>query len=508
MESIKVVLVGSNEVKKSRFLYQYRDILSKKESKSEYPSVWENENGLELFIKISKDEENKSLHFNLYDTSKYSKITLGEVREVRSMTLLGANMIFLCCDFSSQSSFEFISKVYINEIKPLKLPFILLKFGEKKQRFDISLFKNDTELFINDYDVSFSKDYTIMEVFQKLSSYFYHLKYDPPQNSLLTKLSSYIISKPDPKSFIITTHQIPSDFKGYSVNFYSVFTCKEMKKVFEEFLKKESNPQPFAFILDVQSMDININETSITQFKEICKKYIVVGSDDEINISGICRNSILDIYKNIEKEWKNTKTPYESFAQSIKEIIGDLKGDVWPRFLSDPETYKVIEELKENIHVITKDPYQSIKTKASNIGRFLVTGEDFLSRIISNEDEYKKNYFEELTNKKNEEIEKEIFIYQNDEKFILEICELIFEWDEKEICIPKKKKLELQKIQVKNTNLFTFNLDKFVKKVWEWNCFKSYSKISCPKSPIFGNSKDFVSSLLDEMNLKVDFNKK
>lgn len=442
------------------------------------------------------------------------------------------DFVFLC--YNDDISLEFAKKVYIEEIKTIKsdrIPMILIRIPNPdfKKSLDISYFKNE-ENFVNDYEISsFYKVIEVESIFKKCFTYFYQKELD--KNSTNWSIFNLFISKLDPKLVTVTNTNLSKGFKGYMVNFYSIFTQKKMEIAFEEFLITECNPQPLKFILETKKMEgMTKNDDCLLLFQNICKRFILKNSMDEINIRGEDRKNVIEIYNSIDFEkgvWTPNITPLEVLKKAINEIMNDLQGEVWPRFLNSNIAYKTIESLKDDQSVITKDPKESIKKKIENMGRFLTTEKkssinnnvnitneslhDFFYQNLINHEKYRDLYLvDEFKNQKVIDICKSMCVFHKDYHYILGFGELLFEWNEKEICLPRKQKLEgYEIIPLKITNLFSWNLDKIAKKIWTWNCYKSYVRPNPKrndyiKSPNFGTSKDFVASILFEMN--IDFN--
>lgn len=69
MKSFKIVCVGSNRVKKNKFLYMYKDLFEGKIPNDQYPDIWENEEGMNMVIKTDGEEKKVQFQFDVYDTS-------------------------------------------------------------------------------------------------------------------------------------------------------------------------------------------------------------------------------------------------------------------------------------------------------------------------------------------------------------------------------------------------------------------------------------------------------
>lgn len=368
--------------------------------------------------------------------------------------------------------------------------------------------------------------------------------------------------------------EIDKSYTGYQVNFLSVFTIKDMKEGFMKHLEKESNTEPFEFLLEIEKLPNNISKESITKFHQIIDEYIVDNAEKSLNLSGIVRKKVIEISNNNKEKWEIKETPLEVLEQSRQTIFNDMKMDSFWRFIYSDFGYDIVIKNQDNNEVISQSPITCImyKIKASFYGEqfsdeieltkfasnlmdkrkmrdtYLSTNwaetqkfmntirSSFIKKVLHNEDEkilgVSDRQFQGnikikiliLDRRGKEKPRKQGFVSflspiisaigkgdtgeeSEDYQTALMIGPYLLDWDESELCIPKKC--------VSNAAVFSADveglgsiknldeiLDKLSETIVDWNIKKGFKKVSDNKEKC-GNSQDFVECILEAIGLKI-----
>jgi hypothetical protein len=114
--------------------------------------------------------------------------------------------------------------------------------------------------------------------------------------------------------------------KKLQYNFYAIFEDKETKKLFIEFMIKNSSEENYKFIEEVNNFKITkypISKKKIAEF--IFENYIEDGSINELNLQGNVRDLLLKKRKELNGEYDNN-----IFDLAYQNIIIDIAQDIFP----------------------------------------------------------------------------------------------------------------------------------------------------------------------------------
>lgn len=180
-----------------------------------------------------------------------------------------------------------------------------------------------------------------------------------------------------------TFNGTPEEFiKLYDLRFESVFHFQEMKKEFMEFLKLESNTDPFEFLLSTESLE---TETTIKDLKgqvklikEILDTFINNKSPKELNISGSHKKFIINTIETVENnKWNFDKPPKTIFEEAVSSIRKDLFFDSWPRFKRTLKCLKIGMENVMNGLIVSSNGYFSFPYGMKDLEDPIITDKDF-----------------------------------------------------------------------------------------------------------------------------------
>lgn len=346
----------------------------------------------------------------------------------------------------------------------------------------------------------------------------------------------------------ITTENISSpvdrNYTGYILNFMSIFSVPDIQEGFKEHLEKEENLEVLEFLIQVEKLQGCFSqEEQLKLLYEIIDTYLTPEKPKELNLEGKAKNELLKKLQGKDRnKWEFEETPYEFLKVLKNNILQDIKFDIWPRYISSDEGYDRILKHVNNPQVMSKNPSSAVLFKfqknfgvsidfpeaqkmADNLAYPQLLKQTYLDlswvdNFIMDEDEDEETYeFEENIKIKIIIVGKKYFYKQGKFSFLhhlknkemevfhtaLMIGPLLFEWDENEVCLPKKS---LAKEALMVTDLETTlplknlneNLTKLAETIVNWNVQKSFHLIQ--KNGIFGNSQDFVDSLLESIGIK------
>lgn len=292
---------------------------------------------------------------------------------------------------------------------------------------------------------------------------------------------------------------IDKTFNGYFINFQSVFKNQEMKKSFEEHLRKEFNTASYEFIKAVECILDEINPETTEQFVKVVEEFIEDKSKQEINISGKIKSEIISIYKRImiTERWENEKTPYEVLEDAKLTCYNDLKFEAFERFIYSEIGYNTISKLIENKDIITKKSNQLVQYKLDTpfYKKFSKKDKEELAKDLTD-----PIYFSSLfiLNIKSDDIEL-VFDPSFIPYFVLK--DIVFTWNENELIIPKK--IDFHPIfMMKMKTLDQIEINSLVKLFTEWNSIMGFSN-----SPMTENKKskiDFIQDVCKRIHYQIN----
>lgn len=373
----------------------------------------------------------------------------------------------------------------------------------------------------------------------------------------LVKYSKYgkrEISNRKRKSF---KGKIPKDYFGYNINFYSIFKVDVMETAFWKFLEIEKNTEPMEFLRELKKFtDKEMTKSDRKKlFNQIIETFIIKDSPKWVNISGRVAIKILEAYRKESDDLDNI------FEDIEREILNDLKIDVWSRFIYTDLGYDAINECSSLPTVITEDPILILLTKFQNSSLGEKLDEEKLkefSKILSNSTILLQTY---LSSKWKDtvrlnELYQDSFQFHSNEKLmnvpdtnlksnvsvkilILEksfdkltslinpilttfnptsedlyysaimIGPFILEWNSFEICIPRKcvSKAAVMVSDIE-TNFSLSKMDKILpslaKLIVEYNINYGYHKKGESQNVKFKNSQEFVEDVLKLIQLDIN----
>jgi hypothetical protein len=132
-------------------------------------------------------------------------------------------------------------------------------------------------------------------------------------------------------------------YGDYTVKYESIFENESMKEIFKNFLETEHNLEPYLFLEEVECLGhIEEKDLYLLGLIEIIHKYILDGSDNEINISNETKAPILEKLK-IIKEIKMEDVDKLEFKidtilqKAVESTRGELYMDSFSRFINTTE---------------------------------------------------------------------------------------------------------------------------------------------------------------------------
>lgn len=342
----------------------------------------------------------------------------------------------------------------------------------------------------------------------------------------------------------IESPTLDRSYAGYILNFMSIFTVPEIQESFLEHLQREANQEVLEFLLQVEKIQVcDSQEEQVKLFYEIVETYLYPDALKELNLEGKVKNELLQKLEGQDQsKWEFNETPYEMIKVLKNNILQDIKFDIWPRYIASDEGYEKISKHVNNPNVMSKNPSSAVLFKfqknfgvsidfpeaqkmADNLAYPHLLRQTYLDlkwkdKFIIDEDEdeeedyswdenikikiiivgkkhfYKNGKFSIFTHIKTHK-ETEVF------HTALMIGHLLFEWDENEICIPKKS---LSKEALMSTDLETtlplknlnVQLVKLSETIVNWNVSRAFH---LTEKKQFGNSQDFVDSLLESIGI-------
>eukprot|EP01080_Neovahlkampfia_damariscottae_P005920 gene5920-9750_t len=370
-----------------------------------------------------------------------------------------------------------------------------------------------------------------------------------------------------------TKQEIPEvGLNGYNVNFQAIFTHKKLQEAFGKHLKEEMNPEPFEFLLDIEKITDNSENSNVKKFFKIVNEYVKDGAEKEVNLAATTKKKLfVAISKQKEGEsWKLASTPLNLLEPLRQSIHANLYVDVFPRFLKSKICYDAILSYLDDENVISKNPLYVVLYKLQNsVHRGESTPEELkeFARSLTQANLLKDDYLslddwegaakmdrklqkkdsmipldiqqslkmtQKTLNKKNLKIK--IVILQKDKKLTqsqnmrellspilskfqfqsnsytfrsaLMIGPWLFEWDESELCIPRKciSSAAVMSADIDSVHELTNVreiIDYLANEIEYWNTKMTYSENVESDKNISGNSQDFVESLLESINVKL-----
>eukprot|EP01080_Neovahlkampfia_damariscottae_P007083 gene7083-11246_t len=323
--------------------------------------------------------------------------------------------------------------------------------------------------------------------------------------------------------------EIPNaTYEGYSINFLSVFTHKDMKLAFKSHLEEEYALNNFEFIETVNDFPDDKEENTIESFYQIFNFYVISEHERSLNMSGrkiekIC--SRIDLKNNT---WTIEETPKEILTILKNIIMTDLYEDSFQRFLRKQTTYDLICENLKNVDVISKKPEYCVLFKliksfyGSELNdRELLT----ISMRLSNDDLLKQFYLNEEVLKINEDNEVLLIMIEKKrpirpiKKIKQYLSPLVLEWfepefyqscisisdvllnfDEDGLCIPRKNCTNEAVFVVKlgSVKITDESLKKVLDCIVIWNTTKKYSTKSGDN---LSSSKKFSENLIEHLGI-------
>lgn len=197
-----------------------------------------------------------------------------------------------------------------------------------------------------------------------------------PEEMTPPRFSMVSTSNDSPKPVPSFTKEIPTKidpknidrkFTGYFVNFFSIMSVSSIQEAFMKHLESEANTEPLDFLLDVEKFKcdsiFSISDEDLDLFHHICQEYIDSNSKKEINISAQIKDKILKVHNQNKGDWSERETPIDILESARSLVLGDFKGDVFPRFLASDLGYEAIVKNYNNSKVISIDPSVSVKYK-------------------------------------------------------------------------------------------------------------------------------------------------
>lgn len=204
-------------------------------------------------------------------------------------------------------------------------------------------------------------------------------------------------TKIDPKS-------IDRKYTGLYVNFFSIMTVPSIQEAFMKHLANESNTEPLEFLLEIEKFKcdniFSISDEDLDLFHHICKEFIEPKSSKEINISAQIKDNILKAHKQNQGDWSERETPVYILEPARSLVLGDFKGDVFPRFLASDLGYDSIVKNYNNSKVISIDPSVSVRYKLEKFyygSNFSDTSQTLtFAKALSSKNSIRESYLSKL----------------------------------------------------------------------------------------------------------------
>jgi hypothetical protein len=355
-----------------------------------------------------------------------------------------------------------------------------------------------------------------------------------------------------------------SDYMGVSVNNHSIYTVPQVQEAFKALTIQQDNAETFNFMQLYHTLNDNTSDESIKLFQEIYENFIDEKATRCVNIFGPIRERMQTLYNQIKQSgsWCSQFTPFQELEPVSIEVSRDV-GNIWMEWLKTDEAYQLIRSLKDHPDVVTQSPLYSLFWKLKNSGfpdqdkirsiihdladkerllgsylstdwnktlrlerhaRRSMTGDNRVVEINGVPTNYKSRQvvrvvlLNDAPSKKTSEglvhiispimslFQHETWQYYDTYHTGLMIGRFLFEFDEKEVCIPKKC-IENAAIitgdigELGYVDDFDGKLQLIAEEVVDWNVNKHYQKQ--PKNDYnSGNSQTFVDELLELIGLK------
>lgn len=463
-QTYKFCFVGNGGLK-SKFIYIYKNLMDNKtleEIKKECHGFYPSHNETFEIIKKFMDQY---FRISLWDTSGSE-----EFDKLRPLFYPRTNAFIVCYDICDFSSFDSIITKWIYEIEShcpgLPLFFVGIN-GEKLDDFDeiekikmkgqkivSSEFAHKVNLELKGdgvFECNLENGKNIIEIYDSIISEIFSKKGSFTRGKTEKEEISRkrIGFKGDYLENKKAKRDIPKDYFGFSTNFYCVLFNDEFQNAFKEHLNMESNPEPFMFMHDHQQFLIS---PSHENFINLIEKYFLEKSPYQLNISGSDKKNILITYENNKDE--KIEDLQSVFKNAYQTILLDLRCDVWPRFTSSEKGYEMFCKYSYDESIISHNPFSCMKgkfyTAFTQFDRGMISE---LSQILLKSELIEKELIKDLNQISIELIFHDKISSDNYDTFYtfkdqatdtlncypaLLIDGILFEWNSKELIIPRK----------------------------------------------------------------------